>query len=218
MKKRLAILGFAAVALLATTWYFVARETPVSVARELLDCARRFDTACLHRRMTKDERADAVATKENLSKFLQTVFGPRIAGFEPSGSPKLTPLAAKQVSIEQPMKHPDGRTTVMVFSVTETDDGIFCDALLRQLLTPCVYAATPAGQLQPTGPAKSALWADSLEAWLPELNATGIVGASAGNSQGRFQVQFWKDMIATFREMSKPRERHHSSDGGVSHR
>lgn len=216
MKKRLAILGAMTVPLVATVWYFLGRETPGLVARELLECARRLDTACLHRRMTSVEKADAVATKANLDKFLQTVFGPRIAGFEPSGGPKLTPLGVKQVSIEQPMSHPDGRTTVMVFSVTETDDGVFCDALLRQLLTPCVYAATPGGQLQPSGPAKNALWADCLDAWLPELSATGIVGASGINSQGQFRVYYWKDMIATFRKMSIPRERRQSPDDGVS--
>lgn len=205
MRKRLAILGVSGVALSATTWFFIGRETPMSVARELLGCAKRLDTACLHRRMTRDEKADAVATKENLNKFLQTVFGPRIAGFEPSGSPSFTQETDRHVWVEQPMKHADGREVIMAFAVVQMEDGIFCNALVRQLLNTCVMAATPAGEVQPRGPAKSALWADCLDSWLPELDSTGIAGASTGNNRGGLKVTVWRDMIATFREMSKPR-------------
>ncbi len=206
MRTRWALLGAAGLTLAVSAWFFFGRETPVSVGMNLLDCVKRLDATCLHRRMSEGERSDAMATVENLNKFLRTVVEPRLGGFEQVGEPEYeVQLAGRQAIVSQRMRHPDGRTVALAFSVTRTDDGIFCDGLIRQILAPCVMSAVGAGQPSPRGAYYATLWADSLEAWAPELNASGILGATMVNEVGLHQVLAWTDLIAKFREGSKPK-------------
>jgi hypothetical protein len=156
--------------------------------------------------MTLTEREDARATIENLNKFMSTVVGPRLAGFVPVGEPKAElQLDGRQAIVSQRMMHLDGRTVVMAFSVSQTEDGVYCDGLIRQLLMPCVISTLAPSQPAPRGPLYASLWAECLEAWTPDLDASGVLGATMVNEVGLHEVFLWSDMIKKFREASKPK-------------